>query len=509
MTGTLIAALGIRATAITEWVVAVLSVTFSVMIVIGLVRVWRARRCPRVVIEDVEPDEGVPAEMAAGLSLQLKRAVRGVLRRQSDDARLAAMETLEEDGRAGLVTVHGAITMRAVEELDRTTQDSMSLLSAGLRAVGPKEAEGLAAALELAIPTQRGWSVHAFAAIRGADMGTQAGLSVEVAPLGRTPEVPTTFWTTSTALQQSTSDAARLAATREIFRELVQPVSVWIAIRLVSQHLMQTRSWYRGLVPSRRGRERELAGLQAQLGGQMLLYATRTQQQFIGGFADDALDDLKRAARLLPQYYRPHLTQAAVHERLGWSYLHSGDDPGAHLAFVRAVEAYDKAEKLLVACDQADTVKRDAAIERLALRRTKCRLLSRDHECADTALQELSRYSRLKDVRPVPLYNAACLFAVAMACPDLPYEQRALSERRAWHYLGIALVCSPHGSGLWPRMMTDEELCSLDASRRKEFGDHLKNRYRRPLAYHEADLIVEAAIAELGLTDPGAQGAAV
>src|SRR5215813_4259217 len=82
----------------------------------------------------------------------------------------------------------GAVRMRAVGDLERTTSDSMAALSAGLRAVGPNAAEGLAVALDLALPNQRGWSVSTFPTIRGRDAGAQVGLTVEVGRFGRVPD---------------------------------------------------------------------------------------------------------------------------------------------------------------------------------------------------------------------------------------------------------------------------------------------------------------------------------
>lgn len=502
----LIAMPQIRAVVITEWVIAILTVAVGVMIAAGLVRAWLVRRHTQVVIQDVEPDDGVPAESAARLSLQLRQAVRAILRRQSDAARVAAMETLDEDIRSGLVTVHGSITMNTTGELDRTTQDSMSALLAGLRAVAPKEAGGLAAVLELAIPPQRGWSVRAFPAIREAGGSAQVGLSVEVARLGRAPDAVTTFWTTPGALQQPGTDAARVAAIGELLHQLVQPASVWIAIRLVSRDLTRKRRWYRGLLIIGRTRKRELAGLQAQLAGQLLLYAAKAQEKFVGGFAREALGNLEQAAHLLPQYYRPRLTQGAVHELQGYSYRQSGNVSGAQRAFTRAVDAYEAAKMLLLACD-AGSGKADTAIERLALRQTKCRMLTCDREQADTAMKELCGYAELKDTRPVPLYNAACLFAVAMACPDLRDDQRALFEWHAWRYLGVALLCSHQDSGLWSRMMTENELSALGTGHRKTFGDELGKRHRRPLAYAEAAPIAEEIIADIGVMSASGRSA--
>lgn len=493
------------AAAITGWVVAVLILTATILAALGLVRAWLGRRRPQVVIHNVELDVGVPAEAAAGLSPQLREKVRREVRQQSADATHAEMETVEEDIASGLAAFRGgAVKMTAVEELDRTTSDSMAALSAGLRAVGPNAAEGLAVALDLALPAQRGWSVCAFPTIRGSDTGAQVGLTVEVARLGHAPDAVTTFWQTSEALQRPADEAARLAAMRDLFHQLLQPASVWIAIQLVARHLAQARGRGHGLLPIRRG-ERELTGLQLQLAGQMSLYATWEQKGATAGFVDQALKDLDQAAELLPQYYRPRLTQAAIYERRGWLYRQSGQHARALLAFKHAVAAFDQAEKLLRACEpRANPAKRTAAIERLAVRRTKCRLLSSDQAQAGIALRELDRYTKLTDARPVQLYNAACLFAVAMACPHLPSEQQRLSEWRAWHYLGRALVLGGRSSRQWSRMTTDEELGALDAGRRMAFRAELQKRHdgNSPVNDDQADPIVAAAMLVLGLTNP-------
>ena len=505
MIGTLAVNLRSLAAAITGWVVAVLILAAAILATLGLVRAWLGRRHPQVVIHNVELDVGVPAETAAGLSPQLREKVRRELRQQSGDATHAEMETVEKDIAAGLVTVRaGAVKMTAVEELDRTTSDSMAALSAGLRAVGPNVAEGLAVALDLALPAQRGWSVCAFPTIRGSDARTQVGLTVEVARLGRAPDAVTTFWRTSDALQRPANEAARLAAMRDLFHQLLRPASMWIAIQLVARHLGQARGRGHRLLSIRRS-DRELTGLQLQLAGQMSLYATWAQKSATAGFADQALKDLDRAAELLPQYYRPRLTQAAIYERRGWLYRQSGEDTRAQWAFKHAVDTFDKAEKLLRACGPgADPDKRAAAIERLAVRRTKCRLLSNDQMQAGMALKELAGYTQLTDTRPVQLYNTACLFAVAMACPNLSSEQQKISEWRAWRYLGHALVLGGHGSSPWSRMTTDEELDALNADRRMAFRAELQKRRDSdgPIANDQAGPIVEDAMLMLGLTNP-------
>jgi hypothetical protein len=503
------------------------------VIFLGFLRAWVARVRPQVVIPDVELDVGIPAEAAAGLSRQFREGVRRALGRDSLVAHSVAMKTLQQDITAGLlkvhrlavprleritsdsmselsvgfvepditaelVTVYGANTNNmTVVNLDRATSGPMSALSAGLRVVAPNEADGLAAVLELAIPAQRGWSVRAFPTIRGSGAAAQVGLSVEVARLRQAPDAVTMFWTTSDTLQNPTSNTAQVAAVRELLHELMQPASVWVATWLVSHHFMHA------LLPIRRRRSLELAGLRMLLAGQMFLYAARSQEKFFDGFALEALVNLDQAALMLPSYYRPHLTEAAVRERIGWSYRSSGDGPSAQQDFSRAVRAYDEAAIRLQDCDGADPGMRDAAVERLSVRRAKCRLLSGKDAVA--ALRELSEYSLLRDNTPVALYNAACLFAVAMGIPDLPAARRVEFERRAWEFLGHALLLVPPDTGLRLVMMHDEELGTLEPSRREAFADELEKRSEGfgALTYPETGRIVEAAIEALGLTDPG------
>jgi len=325
-----------------------------------------------------------------------------------------------------------------------------------------------------------------------------------VARFGRVPDAVTTFWRSSDALQRPASDAARPAAINDLLHQLLRPASVWIAIQLVARHLAQTRSRSHGLLSVRRA-DRELTGLQLQLAGQMSLYATWAQRSAAEGFVDQALKDLDRAAELLPHYYRPRLTQAAIYERRGWSYRKSGEQARALSAFNSAVNAFNDAEELLRACGPgADPSKRDAAIERLAVRRTKCRLLSGDGAHADKALPELAQYTQLRDARPVQLYNVACMFAVAMACPHLPDEEQGRSEWRAWHYLGRALALGGPDSAPWSRMTRDEELGALDAGRRAAFRAELQKRFPDSghLTADFADLIVADSMLALGLPSP-------
>ena len=513
MSGVLAANPGAFPQVVTAWVIAVSAVAVALVIFVAFVRSWAARVRPQVVIPDVELDVGIPADAATGLSRQFRAMVRRALGRQSMDTYWTAMWTLQQDIENGLVTLHRAAVSRlhritsdsmlklsaglvepdimaglvsvqsttrdnmTAVSFDRAASGSMSALSAGLRVVAPKELEGLAAVLELAIPAQRGWSVRAFAAIRGSGPDAQVGLSVEVARLRRAPDAATTFWTTFDALQKPTGDAAQVAAIRELLHKLMEPASVWVAIWLMSRHSIHT------LLPIRSRRKLELSGLRLLLAGQMFLYATPSQEKFSRDFALEALDNLNQAADLLPNYYRPYLTDAIMNEHIGWSYRHAGDGPRTQQAFTRAVQAYDQAERRLQGCGKAVPGPRDAVVERLSVRRIKCRLLS--GEDASTALYELSEQTWLRDNTPVALYNAACLFAVAMGSPDISDAQRVESEQRAWEFLGHALLLE---KGLRSHMMRDDELSMLEPSRREAFAHELEKRSDGlgELAYPEA-----------------------
>lgn len=235
---------------------------------------------------------------------------------------------------------HGSIQVKTITAgLRSTTEDAMTMLAAGVRAVAPKEAEGLLAALGAALPAQRGWVIRACPILHGAQSGVDVGMVVELAELGHPPDSVTTFWVRSEALGSAATDEAQAAVTSSSLYRLMDPVARWIAIRLVSRQLAQSGVPRRWRLLARERLRLELAGLQMQLAGQLSLYATREQTEFDRGFAEQALAGLSDAARLLPQYFRPHLAAAAVHELLGWSYRRSGDLQNAAREFTHSVRA--------------------------------------------------------------------------------------------------------------------------------------------------------------------------
>ena len=491
------------ASTVTKTMIAVLTLVAVVLVVVGLVRAWKGRRRAQVVIEDVASVEGIPVSASAGLSPQLRQAVRLALVQETLNASYSVLNTLEQDIRGGLLLAHGRIRMKTIAAgLRSRTEDSLATLAVGLQAVAPKQADGLLAALGAALPAQRGWVVHSYPVFRGAGPNADIGIVLEIAQLGNPPDAVTTFWTYSDDLRSATTDAAYAAAMRALLYLLLPPAAAWIATRLASRQLAQSDVPMRWRVLAGRKLDQELVGLRMQLAGQMSLYAIQKQKDFDRGFAGQALSDLAEAARLLPEYYRPFSTQAAVHERLGWSYRRSGDAQQAATEFVQAVRNYDEAAHALSALVASDPAERAGALQRVDVRRTKCRLLSRDPAYLIVAQQELIELSRATWSTTLELYNAACLFAVAMACSELLPHDRSAYGGRAWHLLGCALLADG-AKGPWGYVMTDIELDAMAPEQRSRFTNELKTRHpsQTPLGGERARQVVDKAMTAIGL-DP-------
>ena len=131
---------------------------------------WLHRRRAQVVIEDVAAGEDIPRSAASGLSPQLRQAVSRALLHEKEhgEASYAVLTTLARDIDDGLLRIHGHVQVRAIAaELHSSTEDSLAALTAGIRAVAPSQAEGLVAALGAILPTQRGWVVRTYPALRG------------------------------------------------------------------------------------------------------------------------------------------------------------------------------------------------------------------------------------------------------------------------------------------------------------------------------------------------------
>ena len=240
--------------------------------------------------------------------------------------------------------------------------------------------------------------------------------------------------------------------------------------------------------------------MRKQLAGQMSLYATR-RTTCEASFAEQALEDLAAAGRLLPGYFRPDYMQGNVHELVGWSHRRNGREGPARQEFVDAVRAYDRAETLLVALDQSPpTAACTAARAAIAVRRTKCRLLSDDSAQLAVAHDELHRWVDPASPTWRMLYNAACLFAVALLPEVGQPEGDDHYEWRAWQLLGRALLRGG-AEAPWDHTLEDEELDGLDHRRRADFFDELKTRNGAltALTEAEADPLVADAMRAVGV----------
>jgi len=240
-----------------------------------------------------------------------------------------------------------------------------------------------------------------------------------------------------------------------------------------------------------------------QLAGQLSLYAMRKQKEFDRGFAEQALADLADSAQLLREYFRPHVTEAAVHEGLGWSYRHSGEMQKAANEFNLGVRSYDEATRLLEGALSASSDEREAALERARVRRAKCRLLSGDCGQVVVVRQELAELCHMTGTTALELYNGACLFAVAITCSDVPQEEEQQYEGYAWYLLGRALVAGG-ADGPWERAMTDVELGAMDEHQRSRFCDELRARHPTltPMVDERALPLVRDAMLAIGIALP-------
>jgi hypothetical protein len=481
---------------VTKTMIAVLTLIAAVLVVWGLMRAWAARRRPQVVIEDIVPAEAIPSSKAPGLSAQLREAIRQALAQAAKDAPYAVAETLNKDVEGGLLRASGGVQVATITGgLRTTTEDSLDVLATGLRAVASNQADGLLAMLSSALPAQRGWTVRVFPVSRGTESPTEVGLIAELGPLGHPPDSVTTFWSGPPPAGPGESPTTGASLDR-----LLDPTAEWIATRLVSRQLIQSGppTWWRLL--SRAQPTNELAGLQRQLGAQLALYKMLKRPEFLRGFAQQALDDLDKAAQLLPEYYRPDVTMAAVHEGRGWSYRKSGELDRAADEFGIAVVYWTRALERLDKLPEADGAIRTAARERAVVRRAKCRLLSGDPGHLLMADVELAKLYELTAEKSLDLYNAACLFAIA-----IPYSAAASPEEQqrtmqAWILLGRALLADG-AAGAWSRTMTDVELETLDRSLRMQFWVQLRTRHPsgKPLGRAAATDVVRQSMSVLGI----------
>lgn len=459
--------------AITKTMLAVLTLIAAAMVALGLARGWRGRRKAQVVIEDVIPVPGIPS--SSTLSPQLRQAVRQAILQESRAGLNSVLETLDKDIKARLLRTSGSVQVNKIrEELRSTTEDSLEMLAAGLRAVAPKEGAGLYAALSAALPAQRGWAIRVFPVSRGTESRPALGMAVELGQLGHPADSVATFWSSPFQKQLGGSDQASETAVENSLDQLLEPTALWIATRLVSRQLALSGAPRRRLLFSRGELSQELAGLQTQLAGQLALYAMRKQPDFAREFAQQALADLEKSQELIPDYFRSNLVEGAVRERLGWSYHQKNESGNAAKEFGKGVDSFDEAVKRLQEASYTDPGECKTALERLMVRRTMCRLLAGGDAHLAAAKKELVELRRITAKGGIDLYNGACLFAVAISRLDLAADEKLLFTGHAWLLLGRALVASGVEGPPWTLVMTDPEWDVIDEQQRRDFCEKLR-----------------------------------
>jgi hypothetical protein len=200
----------------------------------------------------------------------------------------------------------------------------------------------------------------------------------------------------------------------------------------------------------------------------------------------------------------PHSIKGAVHVRLGWSYRRSGEMQNAADQFSMGVRSYDEAAQKLENASDADSKKREAALERVKVWRAKCRLLSGDSGQLVVVRHELAELYPMTGTTSRDLYNGACLFAVAIGCPDIPSDEKLLFTGRAWFLLGRALLTGG-AKGPWMLAMTDIELEAMEGPDRRRFCDILKARspWETKLDEKEETSLVRESMLAIGIALPG------
>jgi hypothetical protein len=412
---------------ITSTVIALLSLIAVVVLGYGLVRAIVMNRRPQIVVADlVAPDGSAELAEAATLSSVLRQYVQ----RQIYDQRTQ----ITRIGEDVIANASGELELQvdddtALDQIQRAASDSIATLQAALRAVTPDTADRFLGLFSAILPPPRGVSVSVGLIQRGTGAAQRVGASVEVVRLDGRPLASEIFWEPLPALRETSADQAGIT---ERILALLEPVTRWIAVRLVLTLMVS---------PRRRVGRPARQGLRQLLVGGLFLQAMREFPDQALTFGEQACAELERARRLLPQLPLPVETLAGVHERMGWARQKVGEPAQASAEFRTAATLFQDAENLTR--DDADAA--EAKLARALDRRLKAQLESGDPPLCKAALTELKSVSAPAALltNRVWLYNRACLYAQASKVDaSADYQQRAL----VW--LGRALIYYSD-SGMW------------------------------------------------------------
>jgi hypothetical protein len=391
-----VASISDLADAVTATSIGVLALSAAVVVVVAIVNTGRARRREQIVLAEVGElalPGGESHSAAPGLSPWLRQRVRNALRQQRHNARNLSETVLSGESATGASTFALPVELTvpgAEATIIGAAQDSLDALTQGIQAAARQKADGRA--LSALLPPPKGYLVRTMPMARGAETNPRLGLSVEVAQLDGPPIAACTFWE---------PEAGRLDEVQERLLDLIEPVARWIAIRLIAA---------RSQVRSGAGGARMPAGaaFHQLLVGSLSRTAMDDFDDHATTFAEDAGEELRSAAEVLRNYYRPWEMLAGIQEELGRNFNRRERRDDAEAAFRAAQLAWRRAEKLL-----ADRARPPAdALERLRVRRLKCQVLANRTEGRPLVVQELSaRPLALEPMQMRTLYNTACLYA--------------------------------------------------------------------------------------------------
>lgn len=427
-TGPWIAADGLRGVAdnTTSTVIALLSLLAVVVLCYGLIRAIVMNRRPQIVMADLTASSSFAEHADA---VVLSSVVRQYIQRQISDQRTQIVRIGKEILSPASKELELQLDDATVARVQQAASDSIGTLLAALRAVAPDAANRFVGLFSVILPPPRGVSVGVALIQRGASTALRIGVSVEVVRLDGRPLASEMFWEPPSA--SSSASATRAESTERILG-LLEPVTRWVAVRLVLALMVSA---------GRRVARPAGQGLRQLLVGGLFLQAMRDFPDHALTFGEQACAELEHARQLLPRTTLPGTTLAGVHERMAWAHQKAGEPAQASNKFRAAATLWKEAEDIT-------SKEGDAAEAKLAMlhdRRLKAQLETGDPALRKAALAELASISAPTAflANRIWLYNRACLYAQASeADPGADYQERALL------WLGLALMLY-HDSSTW------------------------------------------------------------
>ena len=288
-------------------------------------------RRPQIVVSDlVAPSGAAELAEAATLSSVLRQYVQRQINDQHAQITRIGKEIIAPASRELELKVDGA----AVDQIQRAASDSIATLQAALRAVAPDTADRFLGLFSAILPPPRGLSVGVGLIQRGTGAAQRVGASVEVVRLDGRPFASEIFWQ---PLPASPNSAAPQPGSTERILSLLDPVTRWIAVRLVLTLMVS---------PRRRVTRQARQGLRQLLAGGLFLQAMRDFPDQALSFGEQACTELEQARLLLPQIPLPVETLAGVYERMGWARQKADEPAHASADFRTAATLWQDAENL-------------------------------------------------------------------------------------------------------------------------------------------------------------------